>query len=146
MTRRKKSRKPGPLAPTQKPRDSDSANNTPQGKRKGKGHKPGLRHSQAHVKVTENPEKATDDPRKGSRRKVTLISSPVNQTSELSPADELKQLEQDEQLQLLLERFEQGDELSTTEQAYLDKKSERYEQLAEQLGIELDDDWDEEEF
>lgn len=145
MTRRKKSRKPGPLAPTQKPRDTDTASAEAKGKRKGKGHKPGERHSGVKKRINDNPTAKVQDPRKGSRRKVTLVASKASEPKGLSAADELQQLEQDEQLQILLERFEQGEELSAAEQDYLDKKSERYEQLAEQLGIELDDDWDEEE-
>ena len=60
--------------------------------------------------------------------------------------EELKR-EHDETLQALVTRFELV-RLSDAEQQYLDEKSERYEQLATELGIDLedDDDWDDEEY
>lgn len=146
MTRQKKSRKPGPLAPGKKPRDEKTSEKTAKGKRKGKGHQPGQRHSGGKLN-TEQQATEKQDPRKGSRRKIPLVA-PVESSSstELSPAEELKQLEQDTKLQALVERFEEGEELTAEEQLYLDKKSERYEQLAEQLGIDIEDDWDDEEY
>ncbi|MGM0525898.1 MAG: Der GTPase-activating protein YihI [Pseudomonadota bacterium] len=146
MTRQKKSRKPGPLAPGKKPRDEKTSEKTVKGKKKGKGHQPGQRHSSGKSH-TEQQTTEKQDPRKGSRRKIPLVTPlEPSSSSEMSPAEELKQLEQDVKLQTLVERFEQGEELSAEEQRYLDKKSERYEQLAEKLGIDIEDDWDDEEY
>lgn len=153
MTRRKKSRKPGPLAPAKQPRDEKAIDNAVKGKKKGKGKKPGQRHT---VDKPQSPGRSSvksqsDDPRKGSQKKVKLVSavaiSSASQVDEtpLTAEQELTQLEQDVKLQQLLERFENGDELSASEQRYVDEKSERYEQLAAQLGIDLDD-WDDEEY
>ena len=151
MTRQKKSRKPGPLAPAKKPKDHNDGVSSTQGKKKGKGQKPGQRHNVSSTKTasTSGTEGQKTDPRKGSRRKIPLVN-PVEkpEVKALTPAEELHQLEQDQRLQALVERFEQGETLSEQEQAYLDEKSDRYEQLAEQLGIDLDDDdeWDDEEY
>lgn len=150
MTRRKKSRKPGPLAPAKKPKDTSASVDSSRGKKKGKGLKPGQRHSSTATKQSASQSRSQQpDPRKGSRRKIPLVSVASAATvSQLTPAEELKRLEQDETLQALVTRFEQGEELSDAEQQYLDEKSERYEQLATELGIDLedDDDWDDEEY
>ena len=152
MTRRKKSRKPGPLAPTKQPREPRTAENTTGGKKKGKGQKPGQRQSTATVSRSTGADTSSrTDPRKGSRRKIPLVSVTSNTRaalSEMTPAEELRLLEQDEKLQQLVERFEEGAPLTDDEQRYLDEKSDRYEQLAGQLGIELDDEdeWDDEEY
>jgi len=146
MTRQKKSRKPGPLAPGKKPRDEKTPDKAAKGKRKGKGHQPGQRHSGGKPH-SEQQVSEKQDPRKGSRRKIPLVTPQGQNTpSEITPAEELKQLEQDVQLQALVERFEAGEELTVDEQRYLDKKSERYEQLAQQLGIDIEDDLDDEEY
>lgn len=152
MTRQKKSRKPGPLAPAKKPKDAQEGSGPAHGKKKGKGQKPGQRHNISHTKTksTADAKGQQDDPRKGSRRKIPLVDiheKPVA-NAPLTPAEELHQLEQDHHLQALVERFEQGEELSEQDQAYLDEKSDRYEQLAQQLGIDLDDEdeWDDEEY
>ena len=50
MTRRKKSRKPGPLAPAKKPKDTSASVDSGRGKKKGKGLKPGQRHSSTATK------------------------------------------------------------------------------------------------
>lgn len=150
MTRRKKSRKPGPLAPAKKPKDTSASVDSSRGKKKGKGLKPGQRHSSTATKQSVSQSGSQQpDPRKGSRRKIPLVSVASAATvSQLTPAEELKRLEQDETLQALVTRFEEGEELSDAEQQYLDEKSERYEQLATELGIDLedDDDWDDEEY
>lgn len=150
MTRRKKSRKPGPLAPSKKPKDPNSAPAAAQGKKKGKGHKPGQRHNTLSSKhPAKDTQSIQQDPRKGSQRKIPLVAiAEPKLPTQLTAAEELKQLEQDHKLQSLVVRFEQGEDLTEAEQRYLDEKSDRYEQLAEQLGIDLedDDDWDDEEY
>ena len=64
----------------------------------------------------------------------------------MTPEQELQQLQNDERLQRLVERFEEGETLNADDQRYLDEKSERYETLISKLGYELDDDWDDEEY
>ena len=57
----------------------------------------------------------------------------------LSPEEELAQLENDERLDTLLDRLENGDALSAEDQAWLDASLDRIDVLMEQLGIALDD-------
>ncbi|WP_300321583.1 Der GTPase-activating protein YihI [Idiomarina sp.] len=138
MTRRKKTRKTGPLAPSKQPKDKRPSEVSTKGKKKGKGLRPGQRHLE-HQKAGVAQSKSTDekDPRIGSRRKIELV---------MTPDQELQQLQNDERLQRLVERFEEGETLSADDQRYLDEKSERYETLVSKLGYELDDDWDDEEY
>jgi len=138
MTRRKKTRKTGPLAPSKQPKDKRPSEVSTKGKKKGKGLRPGQRHLE-HQKATATQSESSDekDPRVGSRRKIELV---------MTPEQELLQLQNDERLQSLAERFEEGETLSAEEQRYLDEKSERYETLISKLGYELDDDWDDEEY
>jgi ribosome assembly protein YihI (activator of Der GTPase) len=137
MTRRKKTRKTGPLAPPKAAREKRATDTVSKGKKKGKGGAPGQRHSSPQVVSRETTTSVEKDPRHGSQRKVTLI---------MTPEQELKQLQDDVKLQSLMERFANDETLTTKEQRYLDEKSERYEQLAAQLGYPLDDDWDDEEY
>ncbi len=64
----------------------------------------------------------------------------------MTPEQELQQLQNDERLQRLVERFEEGETLNADDQRYLDEKSERYETLISKLGYELDEEWDDEEY
>jgi len=136
MTRRKKTRKGGPLAQPKTPRDTQTTDAASKGKKIGKGQSPGQRHSSAAVQQQVKTKGDEKDPRHGSRRKVALV---------MTPEQELKQLQEDTKLQLLAERFENDESLTAEEQSYLDEKSERYEQLIAKLGYELDEEWDDEE-
>lgn len=137
MTRQKKTRKAGPLAAPKAAKDKRATETVAKGKKKGKGGAPGQRHSSPQVVNQDTPKNTEKDPRHGSQRKVTLI---------MTPEQELKQLQDDAQLQSLMERFANDETLTPKEQRYLDEKSERYEQLAAKLGYQLDDDWDDEEY
>src|SRR5690554_5448248 len=52
---------------------------------------------------------------------------------------ELSAIENDERLQALLDRADDGEQLSAAESRYVEERTERFAQLADQLGIELDD-------
>ncbi|RUO69631.1 GTPase-activating protein [Idiomarina ramblicola] len=136
MTRRKKTRKAGPLAQPKTPRETRPTDAASKGKKIGKGQAPGQRHSSTKVLQQSKTKADEKDPRHGSRRKVALV---------MTPEQELKQLQEDTKLQLLVERFENDESLTAEEQRYLDEKSERYEQLIAKLGYELDEEWDDEE-
>ncbi|MCK7460249.1 GTPase-activating protein [Idiomarina aminovorans] len=137
MTRLKKTRKTGPLAPSKTPREKQTTDAESKGKKKGKGQPSGQRHSSAKVLQQGKTKSDKKDPRHGSRRKVALV---------VTPEQELKQLQEDRKLQSLVERFENDESLTEVEQRYLDEKSERYEQLVAKLGYELDEEWDDEEY
>lgn len=63
----------------------------------------------------------------------------------LSPQEELDMLENDERLDALLERLEEGETLSADDQAWVDSRLDRIDELMQQLGLSYDDDEDEEE-
>ncbi|EGL71825.1 Der GTPase activator [Cronobacter sakazakii E899] len=54
-------------------------------------------------------------------------------------------LENDERLDALLERLEEGETLSADDQAWVDSRLDRIDELMQQLGLSYDDEEDEEE-
>ena len=100
------------------------------------------------------------DPRIGSKKPIPLVadgataSAPVKAVKKapkpaaekvrLSPEEELAQLENSERLDALLDRMENGDTLSAEEQAWLDETLDRIDELMEQLGIDMDDEAEDE--
>ncbi|RPE00948.1 Der GTPase-activating protein YihI [Candidatus Pantoea deserta] len=97
------------------------------------------------------------DPRIGSKKPVPLVADgatvsapvkkvvkPVAAKVRLSPEEELAQLENSERLDALLDRMENGDTLSAEEQAWLDETLDRIDELMEQLGINMDDEAEDE--
>lgn len=148
MTRRKKSRQPGPLAPSKKPREELQRDSQTKAKR-NKGHKPGSRHNLTRAKNEANSVKPEEkDSRFGSKKPVTLIApqalvSEVADKPQPTAQQELEALQNDTKLQRLIALLEAGEELSESDLSYLDSRTERFNQLAEELGLELDDDDDE---
>ncbi len=63
----------------------------------------------------------------------------------LSPQAELELLENDERLDALLERLEEGGTLNAEEQGWVDAKLDRIDELMQQLGLSYDDEDEEEE-
>jgi ribosome assembly protein YihI (activator of Der GTPase) len=61
----------------------------------------------------------------------------------LTPEEELAKLENDERLDALLDRLENGETLSAEDQGWLDASLDRIDELMEQLGIVMDDAEDE---
>ncbi|CAI1193052.1 MULTISPECIES: Der GTPase-activating protein YihI [Serratia] len=98
----------------------------------------------------------TKDPRIGSKVPVALVVEAKPKTKpqpkpkaeakpRLSPEEELAKLENDERLDALLDRIDDGETLSAEDQSYVDQTLDRIDALMEQLGIELGDDEDDEE-
>ncbi|TDQ59421.1 hypothetical protein EDC45_0068 [Mesocricetibacter intestinalis] len=123
-------------------------------KKKHKGLAAGSRHSSADNQAGGQPTE-TKDPRIGSRKKVPLIVEFVNKPPReakvaqkvlkdvLSPEQELERLENNECLNQLLDALDAGKTLSADEHKFVEDCLERIAQLMEQLGIE-DEDEDEE--
>ncbi|QKJ89103.1 Der GTPase-activating protein YihI [Paramixta manurensis] len=100
---------------------------------------------------------ATKDPRIGSKKPIALIAedkAPVVKPQPkakaapkptLNPQEELAALENDERLDTLLDRLENGETLPASDQAWLDQTLDRIDALMEQLGIDLDDDIEDDE-
>jgi len=63
----------------------------------------------------------------------------------LSPQAELDLLENDERLDALLERLEEGEALTAEEQTWVDAKLDRIDELMQKLGLSYDDEDEEEE-
>lgn len=147
MTRKKKTRKTGPLAASKKPRD-EVQRKAPEGtKHKGKGHKPGSRFNPQQQTAKTVAGKPTADTRLGSKKPITLVTANTQVAAQPSfdraaAEVELHALENDTRLQTLLDRIDSGDELNPSEERYVDERTERFEQLAELLGLNFDDDED----
>ena len=94
------------------------------------------------------------DPRIGSKTPVQLgvINEPVTRPAKvkvekpttLTPEAELMLLENDERLDGLLERLEEGETLSKSDKDWVDVTLDRIDTLMEQLGIAYEDDEEEE--
>ena len=74
------------------------------------------------------------------RAKVIKSQSPT--TAKLSPEQELTLIENDQRLNDLLEQLDNEETISQVEQSWVDKQTQRHEQLMKQLGW-LDDDGEE---
>ncbi|PHM36274.1 Der GTPase-activating protein YihI [Xenorhabdus innexi] len=124
--------------------------------KKHRGHPSGNRHQESNQKK-QSGNKQEKDPRIGSKVAVPLIvgekavaksvaeQPKVIEKPRLSAREELEMLENDERLDDLLARLEQGEKLSLEDNVYVDKMLDRIDVLMEELGIELEDDDSEEE-
>ena len=153
MSRSKKSRKPGAYgAPevivTRNRSESDVEGRERKRLKKRKGLKSGSRHSDGSDTKQRKAAQARD-PRLGSKKKIPLIVEPVKkltkQERKLSNEQELEMLENDPQLNTLLDRIENGENLGAGLQKFVDEKLDRIEHLMGRLGL-LEPENDEEEF
>lgn len=125
--------------------------------KKRRGHAAGSRANPVMSQSDKNSAAKEKDPRIGSKKPVPLLKegvavtaakpikkAPVEQKPFMEPADELAMLENDERLDGLLDRLENGEVLSAEDQAWLDQTLDRIDVLMEQLGIGLDDDEEDE--
>ncbi|PHM44875.1 GTPase-activating protein [Xenorhabdus mauleonii] len=125
--------------------------------KKRRGNPTGSRSSSSDNKHRSTTKQETD-PRIGSKVPVPLIVGektavvkpaikPVVEKAapRLSPQEELEMLENDDRLDALLERVEQGEKLSQEENAYVDDMLDRIDVLMEKLGINPEEDDSEEE-
>ncbi|RUO63174.1 Der GTPase-activating protein YihI [Pseudidiomarina insulisalsae] len=156
MTRKKKTRKTGPLAPAKKPREEQQrkAPETTR-KHKGKGKRPGSRFNvERPAQRSSSGSSAAQDPRKGSKKPIQLVSAAATTATTVSQSAfnraaaeaELQALENDVRLQQLLAAIEAGTDLTAEEEAYVDERTERFEQLAQQLGLSLDGDYEDDDW
>ncbi|MEB6607925.1 MULTISPECIES: Der GTPase-activating protein YihI [Aeromonas] len=141
--------------PTGKRKESDaSAQEGRERKRaaKRKGLKAGSR-QQVEQAGKKSGTKQAKDPRIGSRKPVALIvdeksSKPVapkavkEKTLVMTPEQELASIENDDRLNDLLDRLDAGETLDAAEQAWVDQRVDRYQELMDELGI-IDTDEDE---
>ncbi len=127
--------------------------------KKHSGHKSGSRANPETQAAGKSQGKKAADPRVGSKKPIALVadgkSQPVKKPApqpkpkaekvRLTPQEELAKLENSERLDTLLDRLENGETLSSEDQAWLDQTLDRIDELMETLGIALDDDAEDEE-
>ncbi len=130
---------------------------TRQRQKKRRGLAAGSRAQEGNKSGSRSTTAAHTDPRIGSKKPVPLIAAgavaakPVAPKAIIpaevimAPQAELDSLENDPRLDALLIRLEQDESLTVEEQAYVDEKLDRIDQLMTLLGIELDDEDDDEE-
>ena len=146
MTRKKKARKIGSEGSAQYSDRSlskeDVAALARKRESKSKGLKAGSRHSE--VKVEKGRLALSKlDPRLGSKTLIPLVveqkphpkSVAGKKIRRLSAKQELENLENDPQLNVLLDRIENGDKLGAGLQSYVDERIDRIEILMKQLGL-----------
>ncbi|WP_336286837.1 Der GTPase-activating protein YihI [Cronobacter dublinensis] len=125
--------------------------------KKHRGHAAGSRATGASASGKSSGQSKQNDPRVGSKKPIPLGVSdaqdtrpqkhqqPKSEKPMLSPQEELDMLENDERLDALLERLENGETLSAADQAWVDSRLDRIDELMQQLGLSYDDDEEEEE-
>ena len=74
MTRKKKTRKTGPLAAAKKPREELQRKASDPSKHKGKGHKPGSRFNPQQQKNKPATASTATDTRLGSKKPIALVT------------------------------------------------------------------------
>ena len=104
---------------------------------------------------TQQSGNASKDPRIGSKKPVQLgvVAEPVirpakvkaEKPAALTPEAELMLLENDDRLDALLERLEEGETLSQSDQEWVNKTLDRIDTLMKQLGISYEEEDEDEE-
>ena len=132
---------------------------------KRKGLKAGSRQAAAAEKGAANSAGQKKDPRIGSRQPVPLVVAESQKAAVSKPAkpskspeqiaeqlakqqqlkleQELAAIENDERLNLLLDRLDEGQSVSAEDEAWLDTKLARHQELLAELGIDDEEDDDE---
>ena len=144
--------------PTGKRKESDvSAQEGRERKRaaKRKGLKAGSR-QQVEQSNNKSGNSQSKDPRIGSRKPVVLVVDDKQKMPAapkavkekklvMTPEQELASIENDDRLNDLLDRLDAGETLEAAEQAWVDQRVDRYQELMDELGIiDNDDDEDDE--
>lgn len=151
MARTKKSRKVGnigvPKASTPRPVKTDTK------RKRTSGNKSGTRQLIAEAINEKANRKANKDPKIGSKTPInldkykagakTIVEKPVKEVTYKTPKEELTAIENNKELDALLEK-QLDQNLTKSEQAFVDKMTKRYADLCELMGISVDDIEDEE--
>ncbi|MGF1698278.1 GTPase-activating protein [Vibrio lamellibrachiae] len=152
MSRSKKSRKPGALGAPEQNVTRNRSESDVQGRlrkrvKNRKGLKTGNRNSEVDD-VKQHQGQPKRDPRLGSKKKIALVveekKKPNKQERRLSAEKELEMLETDTQLNVLLDRIENGENLGAGLQKLVDEKLDRIEVLMKQLGLFVEEEFEDE--
>lgn len=152
MPQKKKSRKVGLIGVRKDPDYKPAKKNADRVRKPKKGKPAGNRHNvESASKRSGNSSPQQTDPRHGSKKPVPLVKAenkpgPVKpqQRKFATPAEELAALEADQRLASLLDKLDEGQSLNREQQSYVDEKVARHGQLCEMLGINLDEESDDE--
>lgn len=148
-------RKPAAKARKKSREDLNAEGRERKRQKKHRGNPAGNRQQEAENKQ-QAQNTAPKDPRIGSKKPIPLIvgdapkvvkkkPAPVKvEPVRLTPEQELDLLENDARLDELLSRLENGEKLNAEEQTYTEKTLDRIDELMVELGIEFEDDDDEE--
>lgn len=167
MADTQKPRQTSPKGKVHKRNESqESAHAARQRKRdnKRKGLKAGSRQAVEQQTSSTKSGSGSKDPRVGSRKPVALVVEPVKKSVVAKPAksektaeqvaelqakqlqlkleQELAAIENDERLNLLLDRLDDGLSVSADDEAWLDARLARHQELLVALGMDDDDDDD----
>lgn len=132
--------------------------------KKRTGNKAGTRNAQDTLSKQESANKQRKDTRVGSKNPIALVLEAQEQTQQpefkrhlkpqvelrkvsevtLTPEQELAALENDQKLMSLLERQDAGEVLVGKDVTYLNEKVARHQALCELLGIDDEDEYDDE--
>lgn len=141
MSRSKKTRKNNESAPQSNTR-TKKQERVPTGKKQDSGNKSGSRHNESMIQTHANGNtQKNNDPRHGSKKPIQLgikIEKPTPKKAKspkLSDEDTLLKLEEDPRLNRLLDMLEEGKNLATDDQDWLNKQLTKIEQLMDKLGI-----------
>ncbi|WP_153447997.1 Der GTPase-activating protein YihI [Vibrio algicola] len=144
MSRNKKARKPGStgseeLMVTRNRSESNVEGRLRKRVNKRKGLKTGSRHADTEQKKQHTGLGQVKDPRHGSKKAIPLVvevkTKPSKQQRKLNAEQELEAIQNDAQLNVLIDRLENGDKLGAGLQKFVDEKLDRLEILMKQLGI-----------
>lgn len=146
MTRKKKARTAGSEGPAQYKDRSKSKEDAVALVRKRENRSKGLKAGsrQSNEKAQQQGMASTKpDPRLGSKKMLPLVvekkahpkSAKAKKERRLSAEQELDMLENDEQLNVLLDRIERGEKLGAGLQSTVDERLDRIEVLMKQLGL-----------
>lgn len=142
MARRKKTRKIGQIGVRKDPNAPKKPTSTPR-KKKHTGLRSGNRNSELLKKQESKHQTQAIDKRLGSKTPIKLTSEVTKQKFR-TPQEELESIENDATLQALLDKQDEGVELTKKEQSTLDTALARHQLLCELLGINDDFEDDEE--
>lgn len=163
MSRKKKTRNPGSIfiKPTAADKDSE-VNKKDRKPKKFKGNAPGTKQLEGAQKKRSQPSaKVKKDPRIGSKKPILLVKESAEKTeNKVTPnnnkvpdiakvkvinsgpsiAEQISAIENDEKLQAILDKQEDGDLLTEAEVSYYNEMMDKHEELADQLDDEPESD------
>jgi len=157
MTRKKKTRTEKSIGAAKKPLLKQTERIKANSKKKGKGRPSGAKANIDGVKGNRSgsgrgSDKQAIDIKHGSKKAIELVPQDnakvlepkvtlkkIKPQPELSPEQQLANIENDQRLNSLLDQLDAGDELTSKDLAYIDHQTAHHRKLLEALGIDYDE-------